>query len=685
MTRRDARAVESVFAAEFDSIARAVAKAEPEKRLHVFGQVCREPADWVAKGRFAEQAVVDRLRAIAAANGLAADAAEAVIAAAIADPFDAAAFARKERERVRPQRRREKARSASDGRPTERDSARDRLVAITDRASCWRCRDGDAYATIEIGDHKEHHRVRSGRFRDWLLVEAGRAYRIKVAGKDRPATFGRQPVEEAIAFCEAAAAMSGAVNDARLRVAAARDAVYIDLAGPTWDAVEIKDGKWEIVLSPAVPILRTPRTGVLPRPVYGGSLEPLFRFLPQLSKSDQRLVIIWLLAAMRPTGPYPILALAGEEGTGKSMMARLLRQLVDPAGDNVMRPPHNDGDLVADARNNHVLAYDNLSRMSDDLADGFCRLSTGGDIGGRRLYTNDESAAFAAKRPIIFNGIPDLATRGDLASRTMVISLAPMTNRRTEADIEEDFRQSSPRIFGALLDALASALATLPNVCLPPEAGDIRMADVAHFGIAVERALGWPAGSTIDALRRNRIMAAAALVEFDPVAQAIRGLLDREPHYHGMVSKLYQLLIERISEEFRQKGGWPRSDAKFGEQLCRVAPALRATGINIVLEPRSSAGSFVTITDNRNVADQPTQPTQPTQSTQADGEASVGSARSVGKFDAFASADGGSRERGVAFEPGRTPPSSSNQDSFDDLEIPAILKRDLPPEEEEVL
>jgi hypothetical protein len=404
--------------------------------------------------------------------------------------------------------------------------------------------------------------------------------------------------------------------------------------------------------------------------VRGGSLEPFFRLLPQLSEADRRLVIIWVLSAMRPTGPYPILALAGEEGAGKSMTARLLRQLIDPAGDNVMAPPHNDGDLVADAKNNHVLAYDNLSRMSDDLADGFCRLSTGGDIGGRRLYTNDESAAFAAKRPIIINGIPDLATRGDLASRTMVIALMPMTHRKTEAAMEEEFRRVSPAIFGALLDAFASALAVLDKVRLPDDAGDIRMADVAHFGIAVERALAWPPGSAIKALRRNRVMAAAALVEFDPVAQAIRALLDRQPHYKGMVSQLYASLIMLMSEEFKYKRGWPRSDAKFGEQLRRVAPALRATGINIVLEPRSSAGSFVTIIDNRNVANQPTQPTQATPDA---GESGVGSASSVGKSETFGLVEGGSRERGDAAERGSPPSSPANQEDFDD--IPDFLKR----------
>jgi hypothetical protein len=50
-----------------------------------------------------------------------------------------------------------------------------------------------------------------------------------------------------------------------------------------------------------------------------------------------------------------------------------------------MQPPREDRDLITAARNNHVLAFDNLSAVSAELADSLCRLATGGDIGGRLL------------------------------------------------------------------------------------------------------------------------------------------------------------------------------------------------------------------------------------------------------------------------------------------------------------
>ena len=201
-----------------------------------------------------------------------------------------------------------------------------------------------------------------------------------------------------------------------------------------------------------------------------------------------------------------------------------------------MQPPRQDGDLISAARNNHVLAFDNLSSVSGELADSLCRLATGGDIGGRSLYTNDNSAAFAAQRPVLLNGIPDLVSRGDLASRTLFVRLSPMRQRRPEAELWNIFNAAAPGILGALLDVLSVALANLPAARLPEDSATFRMADFALLAIAAEPALGWPSGAALAALRQNSRGAASALADLDPVALAIRELVRPGP-YTGLISR----------------------------------------------------------------------------------------------------------------------------------------------------
>ncbi len=471
---------------------------------------------------------------------------------------------------------------------------RDKLLYTADRAEFWRCPDGIAYATVPVGNHREHHKVRDLGFRDWLIVEAGRAFRSEIAGRVRPGSFSKNAVEDALSACEAAATASGKVKMAPLRVGAMESTLYIDLGSPNWDAVEVTPEGWRIVSTPAVPILRTRRTRSLPQPKSNGFLAALRDFLPINGDDEWRLTVLWLLAALRPKGPYPILAFSGEQGTGKSFAARILRRLVDPCGDDIMQPPREDRDLIAAAKNNHVLAFDNLSKMSGELADSLCRLATGGDIGGRMFYTNDDTAAFAAQRPIIVNGIPDIVSRGDLASRAIFVRLTPMRRRRTEADLWKDFSVAGPNILGALLDALSAALRSLPLVSLPDDSTSLRMADFALLALAAEGGLGWPAGSALDALRRNMRSATVMMADLDPVAVTIRSMVERENGFTGLVSALHVRLNEIVDVETRRGPGWPKHPARLGEHLRRIAPALRANGIPID-ERRTRNGMTVTI------------------------------------------------------------------------------------------
>src|SRR5215208_8066384 len=114
----------------------------------------------------------------------------------------------------------------------------------------------------------------------------------------------------------------------------------------------------------------------------------------------------------------------------KSTTVRVLRALVDPAVEPLRALPKNERDLAIAAGNAWVLAFDNLSGIRDQLSDALCRLATGGGFATRILYTDDEEIIFSAKRPIILNGIDDIATRGDLQERSLLVSLPSIPEER---------------------------------------------------------------------------------------------------------------------------------------------------------------------------------------------------------------------------------------------------------------
>src|SRR5256886_5689169 len=116
----------------------------------------------------------------------------------------------------------------------------------------------------------------------------------------------------------------------------------------------------------------------LPVPLPGGALDDLRPFLNVADDGDYRLLVTWLLAALRPRGPYPVLVLHGEQGSAKSTTARVLRMLIDPNGAPLRAEPHDDRDLMIAATNGWIVALDNLSHLPPWLSDALCRLATGG-------------------------------------------------------------------------------------------------------------------------------------------------------------------------------------------------------------------------------------------------------------------------------------------------------------------
>ncbi|MBK6756732.1 MAG: hypothetical protein IPG70_03445 [Moraxellaceae bacterium] len=60
------------------------------------------------------------------------------------------------------------------------------------------------------------------------------------------------------------------------------------------------------------------------------------------------------------------------------------------------------------------MAIDNLSGLSKDFSDVVCQIATGASSSKRKLYTDNDVETYEIARPIILNGIDDIASRGDL-------------------------------------------------------------------------------------------------------------------------------------------------------------------------------------------------------------------------------------------------------------------------------
>jgi hypothetical protein len=462
-------------------------------------------------------------------------------------------------------------------------SAADRLAGLVLETGIEFFHDPDqhSWACVRVDGHWQNHPIRSRPFQLFLL----RTYYRETGNSP-----GTQAIRATLDLFEAKALFDGEESPINLRVANHRGKIYLDLCDRAWRAVEIDAEGWRIVNRPPPRFHRTRGSQPLPAPERGGGLDELRRFL-NVDHQGWTLIKAFLVAALRPSVPCPILVAKGEQGAGKTTACRIISALIDPRTGALRGVPREVRDLTAAARNSWIVCFDNLSHLPEELADAACRLATGGGFGGRELYSDHDEAIFDATRPMVFNAIPDLgAARPDFLDRAVIVEFLDMKPgmRRDEAQFWREFEQVRPRILGALLDAVVAGLGNLPTVTLDQLP---RMADFAIWVSACERALGLERGEALEAYRANCAQTHNLALESSPLYEPVAELAQKG--FSGTVAELHARLSSMMSESMRRSVRWPKAPSALGSALRRMASNLRAVGIDIQFSRADIGGRHV--------------------------------------------------------------------------------------------
>jgi hypothetical protein len=256
------------------------------------------------------------------------------------------------------------------------------------------------------------------------------------------------------------------------------------------------------------------------------------------------------------------------------------------------------------------LAYDNLSSIPLWMSDAFCRLATGAGLVGRTLFTNAEETAFYAKRPVVLTGINSLALRSDLSDRAVKIFLAIIeeSGRQDEATFWRNFEAERPRIFGAILNALALGLKNLPTTKIKNLP---RMADYAIWGAACEGAYA-PKDAFIAAMRKAKADATHQVLENSVPAQVLRSHMHKFQisELDTTVGALFATLDATAKELALHKSReWPGDGRKLMRDLNLVSAQLREVGYEIKRPKQHSREGLVRVVITYN--DPETSPVSP--------------------------------------------------------------------------
>ncbi len=206
------------------------------------------------------------------------------------------------------------------------------------------------------------------------------------------------------------------------------------------------------------------------------------------------------------------------------------------------------------------------------------------------LYTNLEEASVNVLRPVIINGISQLATNQDLIDRLIHIDVPELKNFVPDKKLKKMYSQDKPKILADLFDLFSRALKILPTLefdRLP------RMADFAILGEAVSQAMGAEPGDFITRYNLKRSAALMSSLDSSSVGGAILNYFN---FGNGTIDKMYVREILKMLEQYKPSGEtWVKTAKGLADQLRRIKPGLKEAGIKVTFHKRDIHGVRVTI------------------------------------------------------------------------------------------
>jgi len=449
----------------------------------------------------------------------------------------------------------------------------------------------ECFVTIEREDHFENWMIGSGGFKDWVSYEA--YTKLGFCPND-------QALKQAMTTLSGIAKFDGPEHKVFLRCAPYRDSYIIDLTNESWQAVQVTPSGYELLSVSPVKFIRSNTVAPLPLPAKP-DINLLWKYA-NVKTSDRPLLLAFMLESWRHDLPFTLLALIGEQGSGKSSAHKAVRALTDPNTVPLRAAPKDRRDVQVSAMNNWQASFENISHLPPALQDCLCYFLTGGGSAERELYTNKNESVFSAMCPVILNGIENAINRPDLVDRSVILDVPniPAESKMAESDIKTSFEADKPGIFAGLLDLFAKTLKDLPSISIKSPQ---RMVDFTYLGESMlsvikkenllqDKELVNSTLSFNELYAANRKKSLDESISASPATLAV-GLFARD---QGDWSGTIKQLKDKLEHKYMRSGdGWPKSERGLSSVLKRMKPALRVNGIEVEFLGHQRDGTHVRV------------------------------------------------------------------------------------------
>lgn len=362
---------------------------------------------------------------------------------------------------------------------------------------------------------------------------------------------------------------------AHLRTGSVDGHVVIDLGRGDGKVVIAKPDGWSIEDTSPILFRRNALVGELPMPDQAGTIKDLSDAL-HIGDEVFPLVLGWMVAFLIDWVGQPILHLAGEAGAGKTLLAKIIKSILDPSPVPVQGEPATAENWARVLSSSQMIVLDNLSAVNQRTSDLLCRAVSGDGQVKRELYRNTDVVVTKYRRSIIVTAIDLGQLETDLVDRLILVPMKRITrtDRRSEAELVAEVEERRPKLLGALLNLVVGVLAKLPTIELQERP---RMAAYAEVLAAIDSSLD-TGRQHLNAYLDNGSELINTVIDGEPVAQLLVSFMDGRDQWTGTNRDLLNELIVRNGYATSEL---PRNERALRGQLTRLSPVLRDVGITI--------------------------------------------------------------------------------------------------------
>jgi hypothetical protein len=431
--------------------------------------------------------------------------------------------------------------------PIEEDPSTELIVIAKRHTDLWHSQLAVGYASFERDGHFEHHLVSSREFKDWLADRYGENHKREIDGELVP-IYPKQEDQREAQFAIEAYARRGEEKEPKIRVIAEGNDLWIDRGDQDWSGIRVNADGWKVDAPLVPPLVRGKGMRALPLPRLGGRIDDLRPFV-NLPSEDFVLFCGTIATIFNAFGHYLTVILCGPPGSGKTTATRVIRALTDP---HAIRSKRFSSVRDLMHSQTHLVALENVSRISPELSDAICALNTATEYEERKYYSQGEQWTAGHHSPVIINGVPsNLADRTDLADRTVTFAFDYLgENVRSEDVFWRKFDEASPRLLGVILDGLVGAMKVRQDFGGDTDAAAEvlldgwrpRFVDAVVWGEAACRAMGFAPGQFVTAYKNSRDAGKRWIGENNSVCIGIRKLIAKERSWRGYPRELLHAL-----------------------------------------------------------------------------------------------------------------------------------------------